>query len=404
MKKLLIVATTAVVLAYLFYCPLPDGIADRFYVRFLYAERKISKFVAKSSVFLGLNDPVGVLRAIPRLKTWRVTRGCDGEPTIVHSDTTFDGVNVRVYEPVVKSEKPIPGMVYIHGGGWTILSTDSYHYLTRYMAARLGIVLVSVDYRLSPEHPFPAPIEDCIKATVCFLQHAKDYNVDPTRIAVVGDSAGGNFAAATAGLLTFDDRYQDMGLPKLKFQGLIYPALQALDFLTPSYHHGDIFLLTQDIMTKFWSWYLTGDLRYAEAMKTNNHTCPHVKKKHGLDYSLIPDKFIQNGYNPQRSQVGGSPEICENICETLLNPDFAPLMRSDLRGLPPAYVLTAEFDVLRDDGILYAKRLEQAGVPVTWKNYESGFHGIFALSVGKAALDVGRQCMNDFIEFCKVNL
>ncbi|XP_070538689.1 neutral cholesterol ester hydrolase 1-like [Ptychodera flava] len=222
-----------------------------------------------------------------------------------------------------------------------------------------------LNYRLSPGHPFPAPIDECIKATVWFLQHAKDYNVDPTRIAVVGDSAGGNLAAATAGLLTFDDRYRNMGLPKLKFQGLIDPALQALDFLTPSYQHGDIFLLTQDITTKFWSWYLTGDLRYAEAMKTNNHTCPQAH---------------------------------------YITPVFAPLMRSDLRGLSPAYVLTAEFDVLRDDGILYAKRLEQAGVPVTWKNYESGFHGIFSLSVGKASFDVGRKCMNDFIEFYKVNL
>ncbi|XP_077988369.1 neutral cholesterol ester hydrolase 1-like [Glandiceps talaboti] len=394
------------ILAYMLYCPLPRGIAQPILLRIIYALQQPRKLVTFVQLSLGLNDPIEVMRSNMDFDQWTTSVLCKDEPSVTHTDTTFDGVSVRVYQPVVTSTTPTAGMVYIHGGGWVVCSKESYHYQTRHMAARLGIVLVSIGYRRAPEHTYPIPLEDSVKATVCFLQHAREYGVDPTRIAVVGDSAGGNLAAAVSAKLTFGEDYQTMNLPKIKFQGLIYPALQAVDFLTPSCQQNDIFMLTQSSVAKYWSFYLTGNLKYAEAMKSNNHTSPQFKrnKKLSLNYGLIPDKFKIRDYKRPSNLDFGSVEIFREIQDKLLDPYVAPLMRPDLDGLPPAYIVTAEFDVLRDDGILYAKRLEEANVPVTWKHYDDGFHGIFSASIGPSAFDVGRQCMADFLEFSNENL
>ncbi|XP_077987536.1 arylacetamide deacetylase-like [Glandiceps talaboti] len=390
-------------LAYMLYCPLPVGIAQPTLLRIGYIVKQLQKI----GVSLGLDDEVSIRRSNMNSDQWIIGVRCKDEPSVTHRDTTFGGVNVRVYQPVQKSTTTsIAGMVYIHGGGWVLGSKDSYHYQTRHMAARLGIVLVSIDYRRAPEHPYPIPFEDSVKATVWFLQHAREYGVDPTRIAVVGDSAGGNLAAAVSAKLTFEEEYQTLKLPKIKFQGLIYPALQAIDFLTPSYQQNDLFLLSQDLMSRFWSWYLTGDLKHVEAMKSNIHTSPELKqdKNKSLNFGLIPDKFKIRDYKRPSNLDFGSVEIFREIQDKLLDPYVAPLMRPDLDGLPPAYIVTAEFDVLRDDGILYAKRLEEANVPVTWKHYDDGFHGIFSASVGAGALPVGKRCMDDFLGYAMENL
>nr|XP_006816471.1 PREDICTED: arylacetamide deacetylase-like [Saccoglossus kowalevskii] len=182
-----------------------------------------------------------------------------------------------------------------------------------------------LSYRRAPEHPFPIPLQDVVKATLWFLQHSKNYNVDPHRIVVVGDSAGGNMAAATASLLTFNEEYKQLSLPELKFQGLIYPCLQSIDFLTPSYQQN---------------------------------------KKYFRSKSTY-DEFKQRAYTPPNDSDFGDLEISAHLESYILNPFFAPLMASTVKGLPLAYIVTAEFDVLRDDGIFYAKKLEDGNVPVT---------------------------------------
>ncbi|XP_070539061.1 neutral cholesterol ester hydrolase 1-like [Ptychodera flava] len=404
MVTVVLIVIAGAILAYLSYCPLPSGIAEPWRIRCTNVRHIIPDLVARGAVYLGFADPLSALRNYYSFDKWLVSKFCKDEPSVTFTDTKFDGVSVRIYQPLEKSENPIPAMVYIHGGGWVLGTKDDYHYVVRYIAARLGIVLVNIDYRLSPEYPFPVPMEDCTRATVWFLQNAAaDFNVDPTRIALCGDSAGGNLAASTSARLTFDEKYQNMGLPKLKFQGLIYPAMQAVDFLTPSYQQNDITLLSKDLMTKFWSWYLSGDLRHAEAMKTNNHTCRRVRviQQRLLKHSLVPETFRMEGYNFAPNEESNDSRVCNEIQDTLLNQDFAPLMRENLTGLPPTYIVTAGFDVLRDDGIMYAERLEQAGVPVTWLHYEEGFHGIFT---GYNSYNIGNTCMRDFLRHCKENL
>ncbi|XP_077987543.1 arylacetamide deacetylase-like [Glandiceps talaboti] len=391
-------------LSYFLYCPLPNGIAQPMRLRMYHAFDQIMSVYVTGATFLGLTDEFSALDSMWAVKNWVLRCGLDEEPTIKHSDTTFDGVGVRLYEPVEKSAKPVPGIVYIHGGGWIVGSTDIYHSVTKYIAARLGIVVVSVEYRMAPQYPFPIPLEDCVKATVWFLQHAGEYGVNPTRVAVMGDSAGGNLAAAVPQMLTFEEKYKLLNLPELKFQGLVYPALQAVDFLTPSYQQHYV-ALTAEFMTLFWSMYMNGRVDHMEAMMVNNHTSPQFKKSHQklLDHSLIPNQFKGGKYQSPENQNFGNVEIFSKIQDTLMNPYFAPLMRSDLSGLPPAYILTAGFDVLRDDGIMYAKRLEETNISVTWKHYEEGFHGIFC-QIGSLGFEVGQQCMDDFIEYSRSRL
>ncbi|XP_078613633.1 arylacetamide deacetylase-like isoform X2 [Branchiostoma floridae x Branchiostoma japonicum] len=284
------------------------------------------------------------------------------------TDTMFDGVNVRVYEPTsaAQSDTKVPGLVYIHGGGWVIATVDTVDPMTAHVAKQLGAVVVSVDYRRAPEHLFPAAFDDSVAATKFFLQNAEKYNVDRTRIGISGDSAGGNLAAAVTLALA-----KEKGLPKLKTQALIYPVLQAINFTTPSYiNHGHLNSLSKDLMVSFWLWYLNNDLSFKKVFEANNHTTVKLKKSQYAEYvdpEMVDVKPVKKG----NLKFPDIPNIA-----TILDPRFAPLMvdDADLKGLPLTYVMTCEYDVLKDDGVMYAKRLGKAGVKVNHDHYQHGFH------------------------------
>ncbi len=267
-------------------------------------------------------------------------------------------------------------------------------------------------YRLAPRHPFPAAIDDCTEATAWFLTHTKEYKADPNSIGVSGDSAGGNLAAAVAQRLTFDSQYSN--LPKLRLQALIYPALQAVDFATPSYQqygHYEILLLTKQFMVMFWDLYLNGEkeTNFATAALSNNHTSPSAKQllaKQGIvSHYKIPEDLRTGEYIPPTSSNFGDESLFDSIKDTLLNPDFAPLMRPDLKGLPETFIMTCQYDVLRDDGIIYGKRLEEAGVKVTSRHYENGIHGdMTERHDGLFQLETGRKMRQDLVAYLKETL
>jgi acetyl esterase len=220
-------------------------------------------------------------------------------------------------------------IVYFHGGGWTIGSVEQFDAITRQVANATHAIVVSVDYRLAPEHPFPAPLDDCWQALNWAAENAATFGGDGTRVAVMGDSAGGNLAAVCALMA------RDAGAPDLAMQVLVYPVVDAVE--TASYHeNGRGYLLTADDMRWFFSCY-TND----GAVDRN-------------DWRI------------------------------------APMRAPDLRGVAPAVVVTAEFDPLRDEGEEYARRLEAAGVPVTSLPYEGMIHAFFGLS---AAFDASRDAL-----------
>jgi acetyl esterase len=221
-------------------------------------------------------------------------------------------IPIRVYAP--ESRVPQPILVYFHGGGFVIGDLDSHDPFCRLLAARIPAIVVAVDYRLAPEHPFPAAAEDAYAATRWVAECAREIGGDPGRIAVAGDSAGGNLSAVVSLLV------RDRGGPQLAHQMLIYPVTD-FSFETRSHiDNAEGYLLTRTLMQWFLGHYFSGP----------------------------------------------TPRT---------DPRFAVLRVPDLRGLPPATVLTAEFDPLRDEGESYAARLRAAGVPVTVTRWDGMIHG-----------------------------
>jgi acetyl esterase/lipase len=219
--------------------------------------------------------------------------------------------------------------VWFHGGGWVVGDLESADATARHLTVRADCVVVSVDYRLAPETKFPGPAEDCYSATKWVAQNAASINVDPSKIAVGGDSAGGNLAAVISLMA------RDRGGPPLALQLLVYPVTDR-DFSTESYvQNAEGYQLTRDSMIWYWNHYLKSDADVA-------------------------------------------------------NPYAAPLQAQDLRGLPPALVITAEYDPLRDEGEAYAHRLEAAGVNTTCIRYDGMIHGFFGMAT---AIDKGKQAI-----------
>jgi len=226
-------------------------------------------------------------------------------------------IALRSYTPLGAKDAMLPGLVFFHGGGFALGDLDTHDDLCRHIANGSGCRVVSVDYRLAPEHPFPAGVEDCYAATKWVAEHAAEIGIGGP-LAVGGDSAGGNLAAVVAQLAKTQG-------PALAFQLLIYPVTQLGGPELPSMEeNAKGYFLERESM----QWY-------------TRMYCP--------DAALLAD------------------------------PRMSPLRAKDLSGLPPAYVVTAGFDPLRDEGKAYADKLDAAGVPVTYVNYPGMVHGFFSL-------------------------
>ncbi len=227
-------------------------------------------------------------------------------------------IPARLYYPA--GDEPRPGFVHLHGGGWAVGDLDCYEADQRKIANSTGAVVVAVDYRLAPEHKFPAGFDDCYAAAVWVERNAARLGIDPRRIVIGGDSADANLSAAVA------LKARDQGAPALALQVLIYG--------------------TYDIQS-------TGTASYEE-----------FAEGHFLTKSMA--EWFQELYIRGPEDRG--------------SPYASPLLATDLRGVAPALFLTAECDVLRDEGDAYARRLREAGTPVTAKRFSGTIHGFASLA------------------------
>ncbi len=235
----------------------------------------------------------------------------------VTDDTLPEGIRVRIYMP--EAAGPRPALVYFHGGGWVLCGLDTHDVVCRSIARRAGAVVVAVDYGLSPENKFPVAVNQCYSATAWTARNSASFGVDPQRISVGGDSAGGNLAAVVA------LKARDEDGPTLALQVLVYPVTNLASFDTASYQEfREGYFLTKPQMEWFREQYL------AEAA---------------------------DAWQPYAS----------------------PLLAPNLSGLPPALIITAECDVLRDEGESYARRLEEAGVEVSCTRYAGMIHPFFSM-------------------------
>lgn len=227
-------------------------------------------------------------------------------------------IPVRIYRPADAGAGALPLLLYFHGGGFVIGTLDGYDGVCCQLTKLAGCVTVSVDYRLAPEHPFPAAPDDCEAVLIWAAQNAAALGVDPARIVVGGDSAGGNLAAVTA------LRSLRNGGPAVALQLLVYPVTDIAGHWPSHERNGSGYFLTKEIMDWFMDQYLPAPL-------DRNH------------------------------------------------PDASVFHATGLAGLPPAVVLTAEFDPLVDEGEAYARKLQEAGVPVTLTRYEGTIHAFLGM-------------------------
>ncbi|CAO2613588.1 Neutral cholesterol ester hydrolase 1 [Lemmus lemmus] len=393
--------------AYYVYIPLPGAVSDPWKLMLLDATFRGAQQVSNLVHSLGLSHHLITLNFIIISFGKKSARSS----LKVHvTDTDFDGVEVRVFEGSPKPDEQLRrSVIYIHGGGWALASAKISYYdeLCTAMAEELNAVIVSIEYRLVPQVYFPEQIYDVVRATRYFLRPEvlDKYKVDPGRVAVSGDSAGGNLAAALGQQFTYVDSLKN----KIKLQALIYPVLQALDFNTPSYQQNvNTPILPRHVMVKYWVDYFKGNYDFVQAMIVNNHTSLDVEKATALRArlnwtSLLPSSIKKN-YKPV-VQTTGDARITQEIPQ-LLEAASSPLIADQevLQRLPKTYILTCEHDVLRDDGIMYAKRLESAGVNVTLDHFEDGFHGCMIFTSWPTNFSVGIRTRNSYIKWLDQNL
>lgn len=245
------------------------------------------------------------------------------------------GIPIRIYQP---SDSPnLPLIVYYHGGGFVLRDIDSHDRVCRRIAHVNDAVVISIGYRLAPEWKFPTPHQDCYDATVWAAQNASTYGANTEKIVVMGDSAGGNLATVVARMA------RDLGTPKITAQVLIYPTSDArLDHPSiEKYSKG--YLLTKELI----QWFIS-----------------HYKSKDS----------------------------------DILDPNFSPLLAADLTNMPPAYIFTAEYDPLKDEGKAYSDKLKSAGNEVIYKEFGGMIHGFFNMpKFAKSAL-VAHEEIRDFLK------
>ena len=248
-------------------------------------------------------------------------------------DLTIQGRNgaipIRLYVPENAQNAPV--IAFYHGGGFVVGNLKSHDKVCRRLCKMNQAFVVAVDYRLAPEHKFPAAVEDCFDATKWVSENIGKYGGNPAKLVVMGDSAGGNLAAVTA------IQARDLGAPKIAAQVLVYPMTNAKMEHPSITTNGKGYILTKDLMTWF-----------------TNH-------------------YVKEGVDKE-------------------NPLMSPLFTKDLTNLPPALVQTAGFDPLRDEGIDYKEKLEQAGNQVKYTNYEGLVHTYFTMP------DFSKECMAAHVE------
>lgn len=267
----------------------------------------------------GLSDlPVDVLREQVASRFDKLKLPCKkvGAVTNITISGSEAEIPVRIYKP--EGDGPFPVVLFFHGGGWVLFTLNNYDAIATHLCYHARSVIVSVDYRLAPENKFPAALTDCYDAVCWTADHIADYGGDPGKMALAGDSAGGNLAAVTAIQL------RDRSGPKISGQVLLYPATDYYKSDRGSYRKfAEGFGLTFADMEWFWEQYLS---------------------------------------NPEDAQ----------------NPLVAPILAYDLTNLPPAFIMVAGNDLLRDEGIAYALRLRESGVSVRFSEYQEMIHGFIS--------------------------
>ncbi|CAB3399667.1 unnamed protein product [Caenorhabditis bovis] len=328
---------------------------------------------------------------------------------IVKNEDWF-GVPVRIYIPENASTRNNASVLFFHGGGFALGNVEMYDSLTRLLAKKLNSVLVSVEYRLSPETAFPGQIQDCEAVVDYMMENGEDrFGIDTHRITLMGDSAGGNLAT-----VVIQRRVAKRAHPEIGAQVLLYPLLQFVDLQTSSYRYfhkrlNGLALVDPKSIAYYYMFYAGIEKNTVKKLVPFVITNGHVKteQKAAIEMAMRYESTIEKSLNyrnatiPARFKVKESRQAQELLSKFILNPDFCPLLREDLRGMPKSLIITCEYDALRDEGIIYAQRLKDAGVQVDARNYENGFHAMLNLH---KEVEEAQKCVDDIVNWILNNV
>ncbi|XP_045172870.2 neutral cholesterol ester hydrolase 1-like [Mercenaria mercenaria] len=394
--------------------PLPDDMQEKWKVRFIDAGMRTYGNLQRLLVSIGIIEPFSPL------DRWLVDKFVitmtTGRPWVQKEDkaleisdlfTTGNKIQMRMYEPkTTLHQNRRPVFFYFHGGGFSLMSIESYDAVTRKLARDSGVVVISVNYRLSPQHPYPTPLVDCLEAIDYVVTKSQELRIDPDRIAVGGDSAGGNLAASVSLRLK----------KKIKLQFLLVPVFQMFTYNTTSvisnrkYFSKTVNNLFQVV---FWTNYIGCGSEYILDMISNRHTSSELKKSNYATYvdeekwlnRKHIDEELKNKDLTQKTDFGFQ-ETPACLKAKMLDPYICPLMaRKDmLENLPRAYVMTAGYDLIRDDGIMYAERLKNAGISTDLVNHKSSFHNALTFVEGPLTLGIAKQTIQDIVNYVQLHL
>ncbi|XP_021056837.1 arylacetamide deacetylase-like 4 isoform X2 [Mus pahari] len=283
-------------------------------------------------------------------------------PNVVVTDTHFGTVPVRLFKPKEASSK---------------YRRDTYHGLGNFLAHETDSLVLLVGYRKLPDYHHPVLVNDCLNATIHFLKNLEILGVDPSRVVLCGDSLGGWAVATVTQVLT-----NMPNLPRIQTQVLIYPILHFINFQLPSYQQNkNVPFLTRDMLLMCICKYLAIDLSWSDAMSTGAVIPLDKWKKYRkwLSYDNIPRRFWSQDTQPE--VFGPFNEAAYLETKHVWSAEISPLLADDriIAQLPKTFLVSCEHDILRDDALLYKKRLEDQGVPVSWYHAEDGFHACINL-------------------------
>ncbi|XP_048744380.2 arylacetamide deacetylase-like isoform X3 [Ostrea edulis] len=319
-------------------------------------------------------------------------------------DMELDGVTVRIYQPAdLQGEEKLPGVVYFHGGGFCWESFGLYDIMIKTMLKLKRMVVVYVRYRLAPEFPFPAAVDDCFTVTRYVQKNTKQFKMDPQRLALMGDSAGGNL---TMNMLIRMITEAVPDLPKFKVQIAIYPYIQALDFKTPSYQIYDNnktpTLLNADLMIKFLVTYALGFATFDESeirkLLENKHWTTELRNSNLpklVHNDVLPENLERpNIKMPVSKSIDSS--LARKFNDIFLDPRFSPLLADDeiLGKMPKTYVMSTELDCIRDDAFFLTDRLRKLGVDVTHRHWGGMDHAFLVFSTYESSLKALQEITN----------
>jgi acetyl esterase/lipase len=347
------------------------------------------------------------------------------DPNVEIINTTANNVKIRIYLPIkIKfkiAEKKHPCMFWYHAGSYCFLNIDMYDSFLCRIANELELIVISVDYRLAPEHPYPVPIDDCIHATEFIIAHPnfKDLNLDTTRIITAGDSAGANAALVVTHQLT-KAKYPGKKIPKL--QCLIYPPTQYFNFSTPSSIY---YTSIESTRPKYSLWHLglvNATEHEEELLVKNMHTLlikdKELKQRYQsyLDIELIPEIFRKDkeyyySFNnltrwiyPEETRADKALEKNEELkssLKKLFDTKISPGLEDDevLKKSPKTFMVVCEFDSRKDESLMYLERLRRLNIDVDVAYYEKGFHGMLL-----GHTEDSQSMRNDLISYIKDNI